>query len=488
MSLTNDLVSQFVKATKDTEKPKEETTLFGEVVKGEGDDAGRYYVKIDGSDQLTPVIRTTAVENGERVAVLIKNHTAILTGNMTNPSARLGDLEELNQKVIEADKVIAGELEANVAEITELIAGKADINLANIDTANIGEAFIQMLDAKYAQIDLANIDYANIDKAFIESLDAEYANIDFTNIEIAAVKELFTQSGIINDLVVSDGKITGELVGVTIKGDLIKAGTLVADKLVVLGSNGLYYKLNISGVSDGDVDENGIAVEQTDYNSLNGSVITAKSITATQIAVDDLVAFDATIGGFKITAHSLYSGAKESVDNTTAGVYMDSDAQMSIGDASNYLKFYKDDDDVYRLDISASRVLFGSDSKSVEDAIGDVDDKFTEKIDGEGGVNENLKAVDDKVDTFTGKFSKYIRFLENDTGIVIGSGDSAITLELDNKTGIIFKKNGVQFGWWDGVDFHTGNIVVDVEERAQFGNFAYIPRSDGSLSFLKVGG
>ena len=62
-----------------------------------------------------------------------------------------------------------------------------------------------------------------------------------------------------------------------------------------------------------------------------------------------------------------------------------------------------------------------------------------------------------------------------------------MTLELDNDM-IKFKKNGVQFGWWDGVDFHTGNIVVEVNERAQFGNFAFVPRSDGSLMFLKVGG
>jgi hypothetical protein len=53
---------------------------------------------------------------------------------------------------------------------------------------------------------------------------------------------------------------------------------------------------------------------------------------------------------------------------------------------------------------------------------------------------------------------------------------------------IVFKKNGEPFGWWDGVDFHTGNIVVEVNERAQLGDFAFVPRSNGSLSFLKVGG
>lgn len=80
---------------------------------------------------------------------------------------------------------------------------------------------------------------------------------------------------------------------------------------------------------------------------------------------------------------------------------------------------------------------------------------------------------------------KYISFA--DGNITLGSGDSAITLTIENDM-IVFKRNGLQFGWWDGVDFHTGNIVVEVNKRAQFGNFAFIPRSDGSLMFLKVGG
>lgn len=80
---------------------------------------------------------------------------------------------------------------------------------------------------------------------------------------------------------------------------------------------------------------------------------------------------------------------------------------------------------------------------------------------------------------------KYIHFDNGD--IKLGASGSAITLTLENDM-IVFKKNGVQFGWWDGVDFHTGNIVVEVNERAQFGNFAFVPRSNGSLSFLKVRG
>ena len=83
------------------------------------------------------------------------------------------------------------------------------------------------------------------------------------------------------------------------------------------------------------------------------------------------------------------------------------------------------------------------------------------------------------------KFYKHFDFSED--GLGIRAGENAMHLELDNDL-IIFKKNGEQFGWWDGVDFHTGNIVVSLNERAQFGIFAFVPRSDGSLDFLKVGG
>ena len=85
------------------------------------------------------------------------------------------------------------------------------------------------------------------------------------------------------------------------------------------------------------------------------------------------------------------------------------------------------------------------------------------------------------------KLFKYIKF-SGETAVSIGSGDSVVTLEVDNETGIVFKRNGVPFGEWDGENFYTGNIVIRLNERAQFGNFAFIPRSDNSLSFLKVGG
>lgn len=102
-------------------------------------------------------------------------------------------------------------------------------------------------------------------------------------------------------------------------------------------------------------------------------------------------------------------------------------------------------------------------------------------------TTEQINDVDGDLQSKFTQLYKYISF-SGETAITIGSGDSAITLEIDNEKGIIFKRNGVQFGLWDGENFYTGNIIIAVNERAQFGNFAFIPRSDGSLSFLKVGG
>lgn len=96
---------------------------------------------------------------------------------------------------------------------------------------------------------------------------------------------------------------------------------------------------------------------------------------------------------------------------------------------------------------------------------------------------EATRTVSDELHTEVETREKYIKFSEK--GIAISAGENEMTLRLDNNN-IIFEKNGEQFGWWDGIDFHTGNINVETTKRAQFGNFAFVPRSDGSLSFLMV--
>ena len=434
MGLSNDLLSQFAKITNDDKKTKKENIVYGTTKEING----KLYVQIDGSELYTPVISATNSKEGERVTVMIKNHTATITGNVTSPTARLKDIDEINEDIVTevyslvAERATVSDLNAEKARIDSLVsadvvirnrldASEADIDTLQAENMNVterltaSEAEIDYLKSHSLDAEVANVTYATV--ANLNALDAEvntlesnyadfkttttnklaaneaaieelstnklsasdiegkYANIDFSNIGKAAIEYFFAQSGLIKNVVVGDSTVTGELVGVTIKGDLIEGNTVVADKLVIKGNDGLYYKLNTDGVTT--------EAEQTDYNSLNGQIIKAKSITASKVSVDDLVAFGATIGGFNITESSIHSGVKESVDNTTSGVYMDKDGQLALGDASSFIKYYRDQNGEYHLEISAQSVLMSTSTasedpqtKTIEQAV----EELTESI------------------------------------------------------------------------------------------------------------
>ena len=431
MRNVNNLATTFAKIIKEDATATKDSTVYGTAVEFNG----KMYVKLDGSERMTPIETTTSIKEGDRVTVLIKAHSATVTGNVTDPSTSKSDkkatddkIKDLSAKVSEFGTIVAGkvsteqlqaaegritnlesdnvnvknELKAHSASITDLDVKKASIddlkatnasidnlkaNMLTTDTLDAKYATIKNLEATDATIHNLSADYGDFKKATVDDLkarkaeiddlstkklnatDAElkYANIDFSNIGVAAIEQFYATSGIIKDLVIGDQTVTGEIVGVTIKGDLIEGNTIVADKLVMKGDDGLFYKLNISAA-------NGVDAEQTSYNSINGSIITAKSITATQISVKDLVAFDATIAGFHIKDTAIYSTGKESATSTVRGIYLGKDGQLGFGDGNNYIKFYVDTDGKYKLGISAESLTFAT-GQSVKDAIDEVDSK-----------------------------------------------------------------------------------------------------------------
>ena len=421
MELPKKLINEFAKVTNDTEKPKNDTTVYG-VISKNGDST---YVQLDGSELLTPVSTTTDTQDGDRVTVLIKNHTAIVTGNMTSPAARTDDVKDMDKKFTDDIK----DMDKKFTDENTLITGK--IVAAEGDIANLKTDKLSANEAKitYATIVNLNAAEAKIDKLAAIDFDAKYANIDFANVGEAAMEHLYSKSGLIENVTISDGTITGNLVGVTIKGDLIEGNTVVADKLVIKGTDGLYYKLNTDGMK--------IEAQQTDYNSLNGSIITAKSITATKISVDDLVAFDATIGGFNITSDALYSGVKESINNTTRGIYLGKDGQLAIGDSNNFLKYYKTTNGAYKLELS----LGGDDiTTSVNDAINTANGAANAANNAANAANnaantanDAANTANDALDTANGALSAVGDAAKTATNFL--SYDSSNGLQLGNKSG-----------------------------------------------------
>lgn len=418
MSLSKDLIDQFVKATND-KKDEKKTTAYGNVVKRDGKD----YIKLDGSELLTPIETTVSLKQDDRVMVTIDNHKATVTGNITDPAASSNETKELGNKIQEfqviiANKISVQQLEAEIGRINKLFtdelkatnatvesikaktaeidtikadniqvkkditANNAKVNSVESNLATFKNTTSENLNSINANIHNLNSDYGNFKQLTTNTLtsqtakigeietkkldaltaNAKYANIDFANINIAAVKKLFTDSGIIKDLVVQDGHITGKLVGVTIKGDIIEGGTIKADKLVVQGQDGLYYKLNVNGEK--------VEANQTQYNSLSGSIITAKSITAEKVNVSDLVAFGANIGGFKITNSAIHSVSKTDVNNTTRGIYLGQNGDFSIGDSNNYMKYFYDEvSKKYKLVINADSITMGGSTKTIKEII-----------------------------------------------------------------------------------------------------------------------
>lgn len=426
MPLSENLKDQFAKMVNaDNSKENTDNTVYGTVkVYSDGTKA----VVLDGSNIATPFETVTDAEDGDRVTVTIRNHKAVVTGNLSSPAARTDAVKTNSEKIGEfntvlSNKVDTDELDAQVGRIDTLESDNATIKQkltasegefkgiktkqleveekvtaaeAEIKTIKSNKIDATVVESEYTKTKVfdalagtvgtlngdfsnfkntttekldahkADIDELNTKKLNSEDADLKYANINFTNIGTAAMQYFYAQSGLIKDVVVGDQTITGELIGVTIKGDLIEGNTVVADKLVIKGEDGLYYKLNTDGIT--------AEAEQTDYNSINGQVIRAKSVTASKIDVKDLVAFDATIAGFKIDNNAIYSIGKKSATSGVRGIYLGKDGQMAVGDSSHYIKYYKDTDGSFKLAISAESMEFSS-GTSVKDAIDNVNNK-----------------------------------------------------------------------------------------------------------------
>lgn len=431
MGLSNKLISQFVKVTNDKQDIQNESIIYGTVV--DTTINGKPCVRFDGADdnQITPVITTSELTPGDRITVTIKNHKAIVTGNMDNKSTS-------NQNAVSYIDSVINSGNGETGDDSSLLNEEVTLSTIKRYLSNPGTV-----------IDVGKINavIADIEKLKAESADLKFANIDFTNIEKAAIENLYSKSGLIENIVVGDGSVTGTLVGVTIKGDSIEANTLVADKLVIKGEDGLYYKLNTDGMKT--------EAEQTEYNSLNGSIIAAKSITATKIDVNDLVAFDATIGGFHITENSIHSEVKDSEGNTTRGIYMDTDGQINFGDTSNFIKYYKDEDGNYKLAISAESIMYS--------------------------LNGSQRDISD-----LGLLGEYVKVstYEGEPCIELGEKDSDFKLVITN-TKIQFMEGTTIPAYINNQSLYINKAVV--EEELQQGGFVWKARSNGNLGLIWKG-
>lgn len=340
MDLPNSLVSQFAKLSKNQNESNEKTVYGTTVAQGD-----KLYVNIDGSDSITPVVSMSDIKPGERVSVLIKDHTATIIGNITNPSA---GTEEVGKVLDEYDTIIAkiGNFELLIAD--KVTTEQLEASLAIIDTALIGKASVAELDAVKATIknldvskleaEIARIDKAIIDKADVTDLNAVYAEIDLIKGDVGEIETLIgghlTMDNI-QSLVLTSSKVTVDNAFIKdamidrVSASKLYAGTIDTDNVNIQSSDG---SMTITGSIQQFKDSNGKVRIQIGKDSSgdftfilygedgNGQLINQNGITASAISdgliVNKMVADNAAISGSKLDIDSVIT----SINNGTTTI------------------------------------------------------------------------------------------------------------------------------------------------------------------------
>lgn len=240
------------------------------------------------------------------------------TNNSINPTGPItSQMQRLTAELITANQVIA----------TKISAEQADIKYATIANLNALSGKFDTLSAKAITTDNLAAATAKLGYMTAEQADIKYANIELTNIDTANVATLFANVGLIDRATIVEGHITGFLDSVEVNANKITAGTLVADRILLKGSeSGLLYALNNLGELTSTTVDSLDGYVLTD-RTINADKIVANSITANELDVENIFADNAVISTITsqsafinaISTNSVVVGIKNTVDNLSVG-------------------------------------------------------------------------------------------------------------------------------------------------------------------------
>ena len=376
MGLSYDLISEFVKITNDKKEGPKEGTVYATVVNS----TGGKYVKIDGSDLLTPIDTTTGIEDGERVTVMIKDHKATVTGNITSPSVGKGTVNSLVGAVVDENLVgINADIENLIAKnaylenvfaqnsvivdskIENLIAKDTYLENTYAENATIIDSKIENLEATDSRIENSVIENFQVIDGVVQDLKATNADIKVLNADFAQIKTLvngnLTSDNILSfnltseKVTVDDAFIKDAMID-TISAGKINAGKINTNSVSIGSEDG---GMLITGSTQQFMDKNGNVRIQIgkdasgDFTFIlygengQGQLINQNGITASAIGdgliVNNMVSDNAAISGGKLDISSVITEINS--DNSTtiksSKIYLNDQAQ-SLEVAFNSLK------------------------------------------------------------------------------------------------------------------------------------------------------
>lgn len=276
MSLSYDLISEFVKITNDKKDDKKEGTVYATVVSGSVSGTEGKYVRIDGSDLLTPMVTTTDIEDGERVTLMIKDHKAIVTGNVTTPSASTSKVDKVTESVNSvSDQVETFELVvADFAQIKTLVNG--NLTSDNILSFNLTSEKVTVDDAFIKDVMIDTISAGKINTGKINTNLVSIGSEDGGMLITGSTQQFTDKNGNVRIQIGKDasGDFTFILYGEGGQGQIINQNGITASAI----SDGLIVNDMVSDHAAISGDKLDISSVITNINNDNSTTIQSSKV------------------------------------------------------------------------------------------------------------------------------------------------------------------------------------------------------------------
>jgi hypothetical protein len=359
--------------------------MYGTIV----DRNGSTCVQLDGSDLATPVTSVVDTVVGDRVTVTIKNHTAIVTGNLSSPAARTDDVQNLESDVndlVVDNATVKQKLSAYEAEFTTAKTQYLSFEKATGDDLTSIHATIEELDGKTG----------NFESVTTESLDAITGRITALEGKTANFESVTTEN-----LDAVNGRITA------LEGDTADFKSVTTNTLQALG---------------GQIDN--LSGEYSAFKtSVSDEMITAKgwmaegSIGNAQISSVDAVKIKSGTLDTSIVTVAGSDGKLQIVDNTIQ-ISDDSRVRVQIG---------KDASGDYTL------AVWDSTGKLIWDALGATENTIQRKI-----IRDAVVADDANIQGYKLDINSVVTSINGATtkisGTVVLVGNKSLTVALSEQT------------------------------------------------------
>lgn len=407
----------------------------------------RKFVKIDGSDALTPVFETVDIQEGDRVYVSIENHQASVIGNYSYPpSARVANQANAmaEQGILKVDgliavaittenltahsatitNLVAQNINAGYAKITELDALKGNIETLSGDVLNYKNATFEQLNAANGRIDNLSGDVLNYKNATFEQLEAAEGKItklegDVVSYKNATFEELEATKGQIDEL---NGNF------ISYKEAVFEQLEAAEGKITNLEGDYLEYKQAVL---------NELQAQDAIITNLSGDFASYKEVMAGELVAAKGWMLDGSIGNAQISnldATKITSGIIDTSLITVKG----SDGKLQIIDNTIQIS-----------DSNRVRVQIGKDSSNdysmsvwdqngllIWDALGATENTIQRKI-----IRDKMVADDAAIQALKIDFKSFETALTNQgvtiSGTVVQVGNKTLNVELSEQRTLI---------------------------------------------------